>query len=169
MTVLQVRIPPSPSSSLLGGTPYFVPRRPLQCETTRCPFFWGSWACFHQFGDVINVSAHTCLFLALLLVSVSIQRIPLEAVPGEARCSDAGGSRRGQGEHGPRSWFGSTMPCSQHHSLHATAVMGPCSEQMLGSAWWPGCQLVLAASFCCLECLAFTLSLTGLFECVKWG
>lgn len=130
------------------------------------PFFWGSWARFHQFEDVINVSARTCLFLALLLVSVSIQRIPLEAVPGEARCSDAGGSRRGQGEHGARSWFGSTMPCTQRRFLHATAVMGACSEQTLGSAGWSGSQLVLAAAFCCL---AFSLSLTGLFECVKRG
>lgn len=31
-----------------------------------------------------NVSALAQLFLVLLLVSVSIQRIPLEAVPGES-------------------------------------------------------------------------------------
>lgn len=39
--------------------------------------------CFRQCENVTNVSALARLFLVLLLVSVSIQRIPLEAVPGE--------------------------------------------------------------------------------------
>lgn len=39
--------------------------------------------CFHQCKNRTNVSALAQLFLVLLLVSVSIQRICLEAVPGE--------------------------------------------------------------------------------------
>ena len=52
--------------------------------------------CFHQCDNVTNVSVLAGLFLVLLLVSVSIQRIPLQAVPGER------GSATGEGAGGGR-------------------------------------------------------------------
>lgn len=94
-----------------------------------------------------NASALARLFLVLLLVSVSIQRIPLEAVPGEcgsATREGAGGSRESTSTECVRDLAVRCLTLSAD-SCMPPCLQEPCSKPIPPFGYCPGC---VAPSLC---------------------
>lgn len=97
--------------------------------------------CFRQCENVTNVSALAQLFLVLLLVSVSIQRIPLEAVPGEcglATREGAGGGRESTSAECVCD-LSARCPMLSADSCVPPCLQEPCSKPIPPFGCCPGC------------------------------